>query len=197
MKNNKALKRLRRGSRMPRVPLPSVIEYRGPIPENTADVGVAVLLRDVVTLNTGAGTSFSSRLDNNPSSVDNWSEYQGAWNEYRVLGIKFHFVPGPTVNSATIVVGPMAHSIVHTATTPSNTTLSETLSYGDSKLGHTAEPFSCEWRMTSPDEAAFITTTSPASTSYTLLTFADTLTTGTAYGAIYRTWYVQFRNARK
>jgi hypothetical protein len=186
-----------RSSRIPRAPGPSIIEYKGPIPMNTAEVGVAVLLRDVVTLNTGAGTSFSSQLDNNPSSVDNWSEYQTSWNEYRVLGIRFHFVPGPAVNSATVVVGPMAHSIVHSVTAPSNTTLAETLSYGDSQLGHTTKPFTCEWRMAGADEARFSTTSSPALSSYTLLTFADTLTTATAYGAIYRTWYIQFRNARK
>ncbi len=197
MRKNKRQNKRVRNNNLPPVPPPDTIAYKGPIPSNTAESGIVATLRDVATLGTGAGTSFLSLLDNNPSSADNWSEYSTSWNEYRVLGIKFHYVPGLVVNTTAVSVGPMVHAIVHTQSAPSPTTLAEALSYGDAKLGHTTKEFTAEWRMTASGESDFGSTTSPGSTSYAMITYADGLTTAINYGVIFRTWLIQFRNSRK
>ncbi len=180
----------------PRVLPPSALAYKGTIPRNTAETGIVAVLRDYVTYNTGAGTSFNSQLDNNPSSTDNWSEYSTSWSEYRVLGIRFEFVPQFSVNTTAVTTGPLVHSILHMAGAPSNTTYATSLGYGDARLGHVTKPFLREWKMTEVNEAQFLSTASPASTAYVFLAYADTLTTGTAYGAVFRTWLIQFRNSR-
>ncbi len=180
----------------PVAPSSGALIYRGIIPQNTAETGIVATLRDYVTFNTGAGTGFNSQLDNNPSSADNWSEYSTSWSEYRVLGIRFEFVPQFSVNTTAVTTGPLVNSILHMAGAPSNTTYATSLGYGDAKLGHVTKSFVREWRMTEVNEAQFISTASPANTAYVFIAYADSLTTGTAYGAIFRTWLVQFRNSR-
>jgi hypothetical protein len=181
----------------PKVPKPNVLEYKGVIPRAASEEGIVAILRDIVSYATGAGTSFVSYLDNNPSSTDNWSEYSTSWSEYRVLGIRFEYVPTYAVNTAAITSGPLAHSVLHMKATPAIASYSQALSYGDSKLGHTAKKYVDEWRMASAEEGTFLDCSSPSGTAFVQTAYADTLTTGTTYGTVFRTWLIQFRNPRK
>ncbi len=54
-----------------------------------------------------------------------------------------------------------------------------------------------EWRMASAEEGTFLDCSSPAGTAFIQTAYADTLTTATAYGTVFRTWLIQFRNPRK
>lgn len=198
---NKRNNRQRRGDALrknfPAPPPASELIYRGIIPRNTAETGLVAVLRDVATYGTGGGTSFVSYLDNNPSSTDNWAEYSTSWSEYRVLGIRFEFSPTFAVNTATVATNPVLHAVLHMKTTPAIASYAQGLSYGDSKLGHVTKKFVDEWRMNSAEEGTFIDTASPAGTAFVHTAYADTLTTATTYGTLFRTWLVQFRNARK
>jgi hypothetical protein len=167
------------------------------IPQNASETGIVAVLRDEFALSTGVGTVISGNLDNNPSGTDNWSEYSTSWSEYRVLGIRFEFVPSFAVNTAAIATSPMVSSVLHMAAAPAIVSYSQCFSYGDSKIGHITKPWVREWRMTETPEAAFIDCSAPTLSSYALTYYADTLTAATIYGQIFRTWLVQFRNPRK
>jgi len=187
----------KRGKNFPLVPSPSSLAYRGPIPHNASEDGIVALLRDVVVFNTGAGTSFVSYLDNNPSSSDNWSEYSTSWSEYRVLGIRFTYSPTYVVNVAAVQTAPFVTSVLHMKSTPAIASYPQALSYGDSRMGHITKPFSREWRMIGAEEGAWIDTGAPAGTTFVFTAYSETLTTALLYGTMLRTWLIQFRNPRK
>lgn len=174
-----------------------MLSYRGPIPTRTAENGAVVLLREIATLSTGAGTSFNSIIDNNPSGCDNWSEYSTSWSEYRVLGIRFEYVPQFAVNTAVVNVSPLVHCILHMKSNPAITSYPQAFSYGDSHLGHVCRRRLMEWRMSTPEEASFLDTNAPAGVAVAYTNYAEGLTTATQYGILFVTYLVQFRNARK
>ncbi len=200
-KNNKRNSRRRRrgdiNSNFPLPPKPNLLAYSGIIPRTASEEGIVAVLRDVVTYATGVGTSFVSYLDNNPSSTDNWGEYSTSWSEYRVLGIRFEYVPTFAVNTATVASGPLVHCILHMKATPAISSYANAMSYGDSKLGHVMKKYVDEWRMASAEEGTFLDCSAPAGTAFTQTAYADSLTTATTYGTVFRTWLIQFRNPRK
>lgn len=197
MKQKQKTKRQNNGKNFPAVPRPSLIEYKGVIPYNASETGIVAVLRDEFSLSTGVGTVISGNLDNNPSGTDNWSEYSTSWSEYRVLGIRFQFVPTFAVNTAAVATNSLVTSVLHMAAAPAIVSYGQCFSYGDSKLGHITKPFLREWRMTEVIESQFVDCSAPALNSYTLTYYSDTLTAATIYGQIFRTWLIQFRNPRK
>lgn len=196
-KSNKPARRRVRRKDFPLVPSPSALQYNGPIPANASEDGIVSVLRDVVAFNTGAGTSFVSYLDNNPSSTDNWSEYSTSWSEYRVLGIRFTYSPTYVVNAAAVQTAPFVTSILHMKSTPAIASYPQALSYGNSRFGHISKPFVREWRMIGAEEGAWIDTAAPAGTTFVFTAYSETLTTALLYGTMLRTWLIQFRNPRK
>jgi hypothetical protein len=196
-RKNKKKSARRRYQDFPLVPSPSALQYHGIIPRNASEDGIVSVLRDVVTFNTGAGTSFVSYLDNNPSSTDNWSEYSTSWSEYRVLGVRFEYSPTYVVNVAAVQTAPFVTSVLHMKSTPAIASYPQALSYGDSRLGHITKPFSREWKMIGAEEGAWIDTGAPAGTTFIFTAYSETLTTALLYGTMLRTWLVQFRNPRK
>lgn len=195
-KRRNASKRTSRNN-FPRVPKPDMLAYHGPIPSNTAETGIVATLRDIATYVSGAGGDFVSYLDNNPSGTDNWSEYSTSWSEYRVLGVRFNYVPQFSVNTTAIITAPLVHSVLHMKSTPAVASFSQGLSYGDAKLGHITKPFIREWRMASAEEGTYLDTGAPSATAFTFMAYSASLTAATTYGYVFRTWLVQFRNSRK
>ncbi len=195
------MRRLARGANsrkdMPAVPNTSLLRYRGPIPQRTAEEGVVVTLRSLSTLSTGVGTSFNVTIDNNPSGYDNWSEYSTSWASYRVLGIRAEFIPIYNVSLATVATAPIISNVLHTATAPAVTTLTDAFSFGDPGIHHTTKKFVREWRMVSPQEALWQPTASPSRTSYCFNFFSSGLTTATTYGYVYYTLLLQLASATK
>jgi hypothetical protein len=196
-KRNVNSRRRSRKQNLPRAPPATVLAYKGLIPYNASETGITAVLRDEFSLSTGVGTAISANLDNNPSGTDNWSEYSTSWSEYRVLGVRFQFVPQYAVNTAAIASSPFAHSVLHMKSAPSIASYGQCFSYGDSRFGHINKPFSREWRMNSAEEGTYIDCSSPALTAYIFTYYADSLTAATIYGILFRTWLVQFRNPRK
>ncbi len=196
MKNKRSSRRSKEPN-FPRVPRTDLMLYNGVIPTHNAESGTLVIMREVATLATGAGTSFNSILDNNPSGTDNWSEYSTSWSEYRVLGIRFEYEPQYPVNTAAVTTAPLVHCILHMKSNPAIASYPQAFSYGDSYLGHVSRKRIMEWRMTTPEEATFVDTSSPAGTAIAYTNYAEGLTTATQYGVVFVTYLVQLRNTRK
>ncbi len=178
-----------------RPPPASATLFRGVIPQRTSENGIIALLRLNATFSTGAGTSFVSNLDNNPSSADNWTEYSNAWTEYRVLGMRLEYEPIQVVNTTTVTAGPIVHSVLHGPSISAVTNYGQAFSYGDAKLGNTMRKYVREWRMSGTAESTYQLCLSPAATSLAFLSAAFGLTTATTYGYGFVTYLVQFRTA--
>ncbi len=178
-------------------PPPNTIAYRGPvfipIPDTTT-----VVLTDNAAINTGVGgTTLSAVFNNNPSSARNWSEYSTSWNEYRVLGIRFTYDPVTVTANGTILSGSGYQSIFHgTATAP--TSLAEASSTGIARSFNVFTKFIREWRMVDVNEATYVQTSAPGSTSDALVLYATNVVPGsTTFGNIRIDYLVQFKTHTK
>jgi hypothetical protein len=178
-----------KGYEMKISPPPNVIAYTGPLIQSTNDE-TTVLLYDSVDISTTA-SSVSLRFDNNPSAARNWTEYSTAWNNYRVLGIRFRYMPANTVNTTGISGVPGYHAIVH-GTVAAPTTLAQAASVGVSRPWQSFKPFVRDWRMQEVAEATFGLCSAPATTSNTLILFNST-NTSQYFGAIMIEYLIQFK----
>lgn len=194
MRNNKQ-KRGRRGGRRSNalsqnVPTNST-SYNGPL-TTTVDTTVSTFYLDAIIATSVAGV-VNGVFNNDPSLSINWAAYASSWNEYRVLGIKFMYVPGNVVNTAVLNGFTGYHSLIRGLTTPVTTSLSEAASTGISRPWTAFRPWSREWRMMDVEESAFIQTGAPATTSNTLALYASGGTASTTYGHLSIMYLVQFR----
>jgi hypothetical protein len=167
------------------------ISYNGPL-ATTVDSTVSTFYLDS-TISASASGIVSAVLDNDPSSAQNWVSYTACWNEYRVLGIRYKYVPGNVVNTATIAGFTGYHCIIRGMTAPTITSLSEAASTGISRPWTAFRPWSRDWKMSDVDEATFISTSFPTTTSRTLAIYATGGTASTTYGHLSTQYLVQFR----
>jgi len=169
----------------------NAITYKGPL-TTIVDSTVGTFYVDA-TIATSAGGIISGVFNNDPSIATNWSNYVGSWNEYRVLGIRYTYVPGNVVNTAALAGFTGYHSIIRGLTSPNPLTLSDAASQGISRSWTAFRPFTREWRMMDVEEAVFVKTGSPAATSNTLSIYANGGTASTTYGHMLIMFLVQFR----
>lgn len=170
----------------------SVAVYRGPLTPATVD-NITVTMYESASISTDVTGSISAQFGNNPSSSRNWSEYSTSWTEYRVLGIRYRFNNNSVCNTSTLLGTNGYHSIVHGVPVVPTTT-SQAVGVGLSRPWNIFRSFVREWRMSSTDEAAFIETSSPASTTDTLFLFALNGTASALYGTLQIEYLVQFRS---
>jgi len=178
--------------RMVNVP-PSAVAYKGPISIPVSDT-TTVILTDNANLATGMSTAIISTVfNNNPSNARNWTEYSTAWNEYRVLGIRFTYDPLTPTPNGILLTGSGYQSIFHgTATAP--TSLAEASSTGTARSFNVFKPFLREWRMVDINEATFVQTGSPSSTSDTLVVYSNNASpVNTTFGNVRIDYLVQFK----
>lgn len=199
MKNKSKNRRGQNGSDFPRPPPTAQLTYRGQIPTRTSERGITVILRQVSAQTTAvAGTTLNLLLGNNPSSSDNWADYAAAWTQYRVLGIRFEWQPYQNTSSTGVTplnYGSHVHTILHQTAAPSTNTVANCFSSGDSKVTQFYKPYVRVWKMLDQNEASWIATSAPASTSYTFSSYANNLTINSTYGVMFVTYFVQFRTS--
>ncbi len=174
-------------------PPPSVVAYRGPIAIPSSDT-TTVILVDNSALSTGMATAIISAVfNNNPSNARNWTEYSTSWNEYRVLGIKFTYDPLTPTPNGILLTGSGYQSIFHgTATAP--TSLAEAASTGIAKSFNVFQSFVREWRMCDVNEATYVLTSAPASTSDTLVVYSNNGSpVNSTFGNVRIEYLVQFK----
>lgn len=174
---------------------PATIKYTGPLNDMNHDSTV-VTLYDNATVTASAGGIISAAFNNNPSNAANWTELQTSWDEYRVLGVKYSYDPNNVVNTAAVSGFNGYSMIVHAPIASSPATLAAAASMGESRRWNAFKRFVREWRMSEVSEATWLDTTSPASTSDSLLLFATGGTVSNYYGNILIEYVVQFRSHR-
>lgn len=203
-KQNKRKAKSSDPGKRPRVTPPSaaLIKYGGPIDLPLATTGiVANLHRAVSIISNGSGViSYIDVYD--PSNSDNWTEYSTAWAEYRVLGIKYHYMPQYKVNTATTTTviqdTPIVFTKLHVLNAPTPANLSEAWAYSDNgKVDSLMREKVVTWRMDDAFEAQFETTTTPNTSVYTVMFQGYGASNSITYGTMFITYLVQFRNTRK
>ncbi len=172
-------------------PLPSAIAYSGPVAIPLTD-STTVALLDSFPVTAVAGT-VSLVFNNNPSSARNWTEYSTAWNQYRVLGIKFRYFPLSNTPNGVTITGAGYSSIFHgTAVAP--TTLPTAASTGVAEPWSIFQRFVRNWKMQETNEATFVLTSAPASTSDAMLMFSNNIqAVGATVGFVEVTYLIQFK----
>lgn len=182
---------------LPPVPPSSSVSYTGRIPTQNSESGTLVTLRNATSLATGVGVTQTLLVQNvDVTSFDNFSEYSTVFQEYRVLGIRYQYIPREVANITGLDAGLLVNSILHTAITPTPGNITEAYSYGDSKIGSGLRAFVREWRMTEVDEAKWLDTNS-AGTHKGIMLFLDQATANFTYGVLFMNALVQFRTTRK
>lgn len=192
-RSRRAPRKMRARGQNPQNPPPNLIAYKGPINIPVSDT-TTVILVDNAPLTTGAATTIISAVfNNNPSSARNWAEYATAWNEYRVLGIKFTYDPLSPTPNALLQTGSGYQSIFHgTAVAP--TTLAEAASTGSAKSFNVFKNFVREWRMVDINEATYVLASAPASTSDVLVVYSNNSSpVNTTFGNLRIEYLVQFK----
>ncbi len=196
---NKRTKRrsARTGEDFPRPPPTSSLSYRGGIPTRTSERGITAVLRQISTQATGvAATTLNVTLGNNPSSSDNWADYSAAWTQYRVLGVRIEWQPYYNNSFPTTVsVGAFINTILHQTGAPSTNSVANCFSSGDSRVSNYYKPHVRTWKMLDSNEAQWIPTSAPVSSSYVYSSYANNLLASTTYGVLYITYFVQFRTS--
>lgn len=196
VRKNKQLKRRgRRGASMLSVP-PSAVVYRGPIQANPFDT-LTALLPVSASVSTASLGEINGTFNNNPSGGTNWSEYSTAWREYRVLGVKFTYIPRFSANTTTLSGFSGYHGIIYGTGSYTPTTLPEAAATGLAKLWDPFHRFTRTWKMGSVEQAGWIDTGSPFASSNCITLYAQDGTPSTLYGNIMIEYLVQFRSHRK
>jgi hypothetical protein len=183
-------RRLRRITQKLPDPIPSTIQYRGPVAIPPDDTTSAILM-DSYNVTAVAGVVLLT-FNNNPSAARNWTEYSTAWNQYRVLGMKFRYFP--LQNAPTAVTAGAGYTSIFHGTSTAPTSLPIASSTGIAKPWNVFQRFTRDWRMSEANEASFILTSAPASTSDTLIVYANNvLGVAVTTGFIEVTYLVQFK----
>lgn len=196
-KRNKQRGRIASTRNFPPVPRSDLLLYTGPIPQNVSESGTLVTLRGATSLATGIGVTTASIIENvDVTAYDNFSEYSTIFQEYRVLGVRYHYMPKEVVNVVGLEAGLLVSSILHTTISPTPGNITEAFAYGDARLGTGFRPFVREWRMTETDEAKWLDINA-AGTHKGIMLFLDQATANFTYGVLFKTALVQFRTTRK
>jgi hypothetical protein len=190
---NKSGGRMRQ-RRAPNVPT-SAVRYQGPLNIPSQD-SMTVALLDGATISSSIAGLISGTFNNNPSGARNFTEFSTSWLEYRVLGIKITYYPITITPNLTLQTGSGSQSVVHGTVSTAPTSLSQAFSTGVARPFSVFKPFSRQWRMSTINEAVFVSTAAPASTSDTFVLYADNATISQVFGNLLVEYITQFKTHR-
>ncbi len=180
----------RKNSQLSMAPPPSTISYKGPITVPPTDE-LSVTLYDSFDVTFTASTPLVLKFDNNPSSARNWTEYSTAWNQYRVLGIRYRYYPSRPVNvTGDGLFG--VQSIVH-GSYANPASLAQAMSTGIARPFQPWKAFTRIWKMQEVVEAAYTATSSPALNSNTLIIYGSSSAATIDVGTVMIEYLVQFK----
>lgn len=152
-----------------------------------------LVINSALTSN-GAGT-VSGYFDSGAisSSID-WSNYAGLYSEYRILGIRFDWVPFYDGSyNASMLQGAGAWAVWHNGSGSVPASLDEVTSQSTYKALRSSTPSSMELRFRGFEELQWITTSSTP-TYGNLRFYISGLTPSTTYGRLMATYLVEFRS---
>jgi hypothetical protein len=180
----------KRSRQTPRVPT-GATSYNGPLTVAMGDSAI-ITLYDNASVSSDVTGAIAGRFNNNPSGSRNWFEMSTSWGEYRVLGIRFTYMPLFANNTTALQGFSGYHSVIHGSPTVP-TTLSQAASDGKSHIWNPWRTFVRTWRMSDVTESQFILTSGPSSTSNCLDLFGTNATVSMLYGNMTIEYVVQFR----
>jgi hypothetical protein len=179
-------------------PSAAAMVYSGPIKfmpgdSNNADMRVVTLHEtstNYVTSNVSGVLSLA--LPMNPSSAADWSNWAGAYSEYRLLGCDMEFFPQNRYSKSGVVTTPILGAVTHQTTSSAPNSYTAIMALASARKLSLEDPWKIEWRMTGAEEASFKDTAAPAFIGSIYL-YSDGLTVSTTYGRVFIYWLVQFR----
>lgn len=179
----------------------TAVTYNGPIrTPNQAIPNDDIVVRvsgSFATANGGVNGLVLSASTIQVKDTPDWSSYAATYTEYRVLGMQILFLPHYIGGSTAVVQGAGAGFSVHNTDTAVLPTLQEVIQHADWKPFHSGREYKAEWKMSSTEEADFISTTSPSSVQLgQLYAVAPNATSTISYGIAILTYVVQFRDRR-
>ncbi len=202
--------RINRKGKIRDVPV-SALSYRGPVRDAETDrdehkIDVVMHVGFTVTTN-GSGQIFTVAAVN-PSAVFTATEAQGwtalaaLYDEYRVLGLELEWITKYYPDSSDApggaqLIGPL-YSVVDKADGTALTTVASAFEYESCHahpLWGPGSNWKREWRMSGAEEAAFVSTSAPATIGSIKLA-ATSLTASIDYGVLFATLLVQFRGRK-
>jgi hypothetical protein len=177
-------------------PSESVVIYRGPLSlplgSQERQKITTMLHYGTQVLNSSAGT-VSLVIADDPSGCTDWSVLSGAWDEFRVLGIVFHYHPYDRYNQATSITVAPCFTVIDRDDAVALTNETQALEYESLKVFNLADPWRRELRsLASIEDATFITTAAPVGRNW-LKFVANAVATSTSYGKYWVDFMVQFR----
>lgn len=184
-----------------RIPSASAVVYRGPVrtPNQATpnDVTVARLTGSFAAVNGGPNGLQIAANTIQVKDTPDWPSFAAVYSEYRVLGMQLLFLPHFIGGSTAVVHAAGAGFSVHNADTAVLPTLQEVIQHANWKPFHTGKEYMAEWKMSSVEEADFISTTTPTNIQFgQLFATAPTATSTGSYGSVILTYAVQFRDRR-
>lgn len=177
-------------------PRENVVIYRGPVSPPGANQERAMITTfmsaGTALLTSSAGGVINLVASNDPSVYNDWSSLQPIWDEYRVLGFKWIFMPYNKYNRpSTTVVGPV-YIVVDRDDATALTTEALAMNFESVKQKYLGDRITMEAKMAGLNDGKFITTASPVATCWIKM-YSAGLTASTDYGKYTMQALVQFR----
>lgn len=179
-------------------PREDVIIYRGPLslPQGLQERQkiTTVLHTAPASYSSNGGGTVSAVVPDDPSGAVDWTHLANAWDEYRVLGFTFHFIPFNKYNrSTTEQIGPIFHIIDRDDAT-ALTTEAQAVEYESLKADYLGKAFTREVVcLTSVEDSTFITTATPVARNWLKLVAQNITPSLGNVGRIWVDYLVQFR----
>lgn len=169
--------------------------YRGPIDlgqsKTTGEVEL-LNLTDVVTSlsSTGLGVIALERTFN-PNVTTEWTSFAARFREYRVLAVQVKYMPFNIVNTTVFTPGPCVIATNKGPAFGTPTSNAQVWALAKPKLFHLAKPMKYIIRADDYTDLDVGATASPSS-EFSIVLYADGLSTSVLYGRFFCTWVVQF-----
>jgi len=193
-KNSKA-KRSKKSSGIN--PAEDVIIYRGPLklPQGLQERQKITTVAHFgpVSFTASAGGTVASVLSDDPSASVDWASLSAVWDEYRVLGFTFHYMPfNRYTRASTDQIGPI-FTVIDRDDATALTLESQALEYESLKVFYLGDPFTRQVRsMTSVEDSTFITTATPVARNWLKLVCVN-ITPNLGVGRAWMDLLIQFR----
>jgi len=141
-----------------------------------------------------SGVMSGGQYTSDVTTTSEWTSWADTYQEYRVLGIRFQWVPLRTAayNNTSQLPPTGAIATRHNPGVTAPTALATLVNTSTFKLWNAGNPMEISWRMKGIDEASFQSTSSATSLGG-IVYYLQGGTTSANFGRFVVTWVVQFK----
>jgi len=180
-------------------PNDQALVYKGPIKlKSEKDQALTEILPMNFTgaIASSAGGIIDTNYSSDPSSygLSDWTNFQGLYVEYRVLGVRLEYFPNNRYNKSTTVCTPLIVLVDREVGTLGGYQVA--MSHESATKHSLEDPWIKEARMNGPDEAQWIDTTTSPSSIYYIKFYSDGLSVSTTYGRSFVYLLIEFRGRK-